>query len=103
MTLPRKGTRTIQIEESCYRFKVTGNDMIIDVVVEKENSRGQKLTSTFEYHNETENGEMKKQERVVTPVVIKQLVLLGLKNGWNPVAKGRPNFHINGEEHFPLK
>jgi len=102
MTIPKKGSRSIDIENNTYRYKVTGNDMIIDVIVEKENCHGQKLISSFEYHNESLSGSLKAQERKVTPATIKALVIYALENGWEPDVKGKKDININGEEIIPI-
>jgi len=103
ITLPRKGSRTIDIENIKYRYKVTGNDMSIDVIVEKENCHGQKLVSTFEYHNELASGEQKPQERKVTPATIKSLIINALNSGWQPETKGKKELYLNGEIITPIK
>lgn len=102
MAIPRKGSRTIEVDGVSYRWKVTGNDMVIDVLIEEDNREGQKLRAMFDYHNETSEGKMKKQERLVTPGVIKALIVFGLNNGWAPDMKGRTDYGIDGEKVVPI-
>ena len=103
MTLPKKGSRTIDIDDTTYRWMVTGNDMVIDVIIEQDNVKGQKLLSGFDYHNETPEGDMTTQKRKVTPEVIKKLILFALNSGWEPGALSKPDFRVNGEEVSPIK
>ena len=102
MTLPKKGSKTITVDDTTYRWMVTGNDMIIDVIIEQDKVKGQKLLSGFDYHNETPDGNITAQKRKVTPEVIKKLILHALNSGWEPSAQGKPDFGVNGEEVIPI-
>ena len=102
MAIPKKGSRTIEVDGATYRWKVTGNDMVIDVIIEQDNLKGQKLRATFDYHNETPEGKIKKQERLITPGVIKELIVFALKNGWVPGQNGKPDYGLDGEKVVPI-
>jgi len=97
MTLPEKGSRTISVNDTKYRWMVTGNDMIIDVIIEQDNVKGQKLLSGFDYHNGANEGYTATQERIVSPEVIKKLILRALEIGWEPGVQGKPDFFVSGE------
>ena len=102
MTIPKKGSRTIIVDDTTYRWMVTGNDMVIDVIIEEEDAKGQKLLSGFDYHNETPERKITAQKRKVTPEVIKKLILHALESGWEPSAQGKPDFAVNGELVVPI-
>lgn len=98
MTLPKISSRTISVNGVTYRWMVTGNDMVIDVIIEQDDAKGQKLCSCFAYHDGAPGG----QKRKITPLTIKALILSALDKGWTPEAQGKPNFGINGESVVPI-
>lgn len=97
MGLPRKGSRIIQIEKSCYRYIVSGNDGFIDLVIELDDAKGQRFTASFDYHHiraekkaiDGESYFSLTQRNQITPAVVKEVIEFGIKNGWNPKKVGK--------------
>ena len=102
MTLPKKGSRSISIDGCEFRYKVSGNDGWIDVLIELEAGRGQKLKAVFDYHTELSEGGMRHQERKVTPSIIRQLIQHALSIGWQPEVGGEADLLVDGEVVAPL-
>lgn len=98
MALPKKGTRIISINDTTYRWMVTGNDMVIDVIIVQDQIKGQKLLGAFDYHNEITLKNMATQNTQVTPEIIRKLIVLALKSGWEPGALGKPDFRVSCED-----
>jgi len=95
MTIPKKGSRRIQVGENHYRWVANGNDNTINVTVQLEQGKGQKLVAYFNYRNLwTPKGDSsfarKFQGRSVTPKSIELIMEWALKNGWEPGAQGKP-------------
>lgn len=101
MTLPKKGSRAITVDNVSYRWMVTGNDGVIDVIIEQQDMKGQKLLSCFMYHN-TSEGKDVPQKRQITPEAIKKLILYALDSGWEPNVQGKPYFGVDGEQVVPI-
>ena len=102
MSIPAKGSRKIAVDGVVYRWMATGNDLVIDVIVEKEESKGQKLVTRFDYHDMQRHGQLVPQRRKVTPVLVEMVIRKALDKGWRPDAAGVPNFFVEGEEIAPL-
>jgi hypothetical protein len=102
MTIPRKGSRLITVHAMHYRWMVTGNDMVINVIVEKEGAKGQKLRVDFDYPNLSPHGSMMAQKRNVTPGVVIQCILYALQEGWEPDVKGTSAMVLDGEKIVPI-
>jgi hypothetical protein len=93
MALPKKGSRTIRVGDSDYRWMASGNDGWIDLYIEAEGLKGQPLKVKFDYHHikiEKTDGISLKQQFVVTPDIVRQTIELGKKEGWEPQKKGKP-------------
>jgi len=88
MALPREGSRIIVIGKSEFRYIVSGNDGHIDLILEQENIKGQRLVVSFEYHSRQINSKWV-QRNQITPNVVKQVISYGLDNGWEPNKKGK--------------
>jgi hypothetical protein len=93
MTLPKKGSRIIRVGDFNYRWMVSGNDGWIDLFIESETTNGQLLKAKFNY-NQSEvkktDGVGLKQQFVVTPDIVKQIIELGKKEGWLPNKTAKP-------------
>lgn len=103
MTLPKKGSRLISVDGVSYRWLVTGNDMVIDVIVEQDEANGQKLKSQFKYHDHAPDGSSTAQRRTISPETIHQLISQAIKQGWQPGTPGLSDFVIDGEKVIPLE
>ncbi|MFC5048392.1 hypothetical protein ACFSTE_13645 [Aquimarina hainanensis] len=93
MTLPKKGFRSINVNDRLYKYKVTGEDGGIRVIVGLPNSNGQVLIGWISYHsshvsNLNSEGIAKSwslyQRTIVTPKTIREVILYGLDNNWKP-------------------
>jgi len=96
MALPKKGSRTIIVEDYNFRWMASGNDGWIDLYIEAKDTKGQLLKAKFYYHHkETKTERMGlKQQFVVTPDIVRQTIILGKKEGWNPKKIDKPiNLH----------
>ena len=101
MALPRKGSRVINIGETEYRYIVSGNDGHIDLIIEQDNIKGQRLIVSFEYHSKQINSKWV-QRNQTTPNVIKQVIIYSLDNGWKPNQKGKEMRFNNIDDKIKL-
>ena len=83
MAIPKKGSRTITVNDHTYRYKVTGNDFVIDLAIESDESQGQLMSVGFLYTNS------------ITPGVVRKVIEYGLEKGWTPTKRAK-NFTVNG-------
>lgn len=86
MALPKKNSRTININDTEYCWIASGNDDIIFLIVCLKQSPGQKLVALFNYTIIVENNIIEVQ---ITPAIVKQVIEYAIKNGWNPHTKGK--------------
>jgi len=93
MTLPKKGFRPITVNDTLYKYKVTGEDGGIRFIIGLPNINGQVLIGHISYHsnyvsNFNEEGIAKSwnlyQRTIVTPRTIREVILYGLDNNWKP-------------------
>jgi hypothetical protein len=77
MGIPRKGTRLIAVDGHRYRWAVAPNDEPgFGVVVELADPPGQRLLTWLDHGN------------IVTPRVVRRIILHGLQHGWDPHRRG---------------
>jgi hypothetical protein len=80
MTLPRKGTRSIEVESIAFRWTVSAQDEPgLGIVVQRADANGQRLVSWVEHGV------------VVAPGLVRRAILDGLASGWRP-SEGGPDF-----------
>ena len=107
MALPKKGLRKITVDNFRYAWSATGNDGWISLSIAPLDNLGQLLTTAFGYHSKVV-GELRrptgehigysvKQQLLVTPYIIRQIIQTALKKGWQPAVKGPP-FSLPGVE-----
>ena len=93
MALPKKGLRKIVVNDPKFAWSATGNDDYINLSIVPFEKNGQLLTSNFKYHfkqiSQTglEDGSKVthlKQQFIITPFIVRQVILYGLINGWTP-------------------
>lgn len=90
MSLPKKNSRNINVNNTEYSWVASGNDDIIYLIICLKESSGQKLIALFQYVNMIENNLIEVQ---ITPLVVKQVIEQAIKNGWNPNKKDK-DFNI---------
>ena len=93
MSLPKKGRRNITVGNSDYHWMASGNDGYIVVYVEKAEVKGQRLSARFKYHSAYQpprdwGDRYFRQRMKVTPGIVRQVIELGLEQGWKPEEKG---------------
>lgn len=93
MSLPKKGSRKIVVNEQSFRYIISGNDGYIAVIIEAENTKGQRLHVAFDY------GTVAPAE--ITPAIIKKTIETGLQKGWKPFEKGK-ELHVSDGNHWIL-
>ena len=94
--LPQKGLRKITVEGTRYAWRASGTDDGIFLSVRECEGVGQLLTAMFDYHSrktaefQLENGSTAtswQQTFVLTPYIVRQVILYALEHGWTPLAK----------------
>lgn len=81
MTLPKKGSRTIEIEAVTYRWAVRDNGDHRSVVAEHVDEPGQALHVAISRFDHPGNV-------AITPKVVERLVREAIKCGWHPGRAG---------------
>lgn len=93
MTLPKKGFRSITVNNTLYKYRVKGEDGCISIVIGLPNINGQVLNGWISYHSNyvshfNDEGIAKSwslhQRAIVTPKTIREVILYGLDQGWKP-------------------
>ena len=74
MTLPTKGSRTIEVDGVVYRWIVSPDSGFMVVVVEAAKLQGQRVEAYFDYANEP-----------VTSAMVREIIKHALSNGWEPL------------------
>lgn len=100
MTLPRKKSRTLTVDDTKYRWLVSMHQGVIHVTVESDDDPGQLLQSFFEPHDQFKrktdgNWSFHRQGRSITPDVVGRIIRHGLANGWEPSSKGQKPIQIH--------
>jgi hypothetical protein len=103
MTLPRKKSRTLSVDDAQYRWLVSSHNGVIHLTVESDQVSGQILQAYLEPHDrfkQEADGIWHRcsQGRAVTPDVVKRLIRHGLTNGWQPLTTGKKPLHIHSWE-----
>ncbi|OED48097.1 hypothetical protein AB832_00375 [Flavobacteriaceae bacterium (ex Bugula neritina AB1)] len=93
MALPKKEFRSIHVNDTLYKYKITGEDGGIRIIIGLPNSNGQVLIGWISYHsshvsNFNSEGIVKSwsiyQRTIVTPKTIREVILYALDNNWKP-------------------
>lgn len=84
MTLPRKGTRTIKVDGTVYRWRAThgGPDFTPTMVTLHTHVDKQPADSVLEVHVWTRHAS------ILTPELVASLIRGALTHGWEPQSKG---------------
>jgi hypothetical protein len=109
MTMPRRGTRTIVVDDVRYRWKPSPNDGYMSIVVESCDAPGQCLIAMLRYHDVQLADESRQKiklaapHRRLTPQIARGCILLGLARGWDPRASRPGVFNLGDvDTQFPL-
>ncbi len=77
MTLKKKTTRRIVVDGRSYRWIAAPNDEGLAFVVEHESGHGQRVVAKWYEHG-----------TVISPGVVRDVVVRALENGWRPDQPG---------------
>jgi hypothetical protein len=104
MSLPKKKSRRIVIENETYRWIVSQDAGYISVTAQTEAGVGAKLEALLSHNSPilSENNSPKVTyggitDYIVTPGTIAQIISWALENGWQPKADGPP-FEMSWED-----
>jgi hypothetical protein len=92
MALARKGSRTIQVEGTAYRWVVSPDDGFMRIVVERAERPGQRLSVQIGYGDEVSASGTSVQTQRIAPGLIRQLILQAPSLGWRPTERGKELF-----------
>ncbi|MBD2767581.1 hypothetical protein IC235_06715 [Hymenobacter sp. BT664] len=103
MALPKKGLRKITVNDCRYAWSVTGNDYVVHLSIVPLDNLGRLLTTEFGYHSKLTGklhdtagkviGYSTKQQLIITPYIVRQVIQYALSKGWEPKEKG-PQLHL---------
>jgi hypothetical protein len=110
MALPKKGLRTITVNNDRYAWSATGSDYGINLIIALLGKEGQILSTLFDYHPPAADSYYsfvgqpldEEQHFIITPIIVRQVIEYALQKGWNPQVKG-PHFHPAGKGHLILR
>jgi hypothetical protein len=112
MALPKKGLRKITVGNFRYAWSATGNDGWISLSVAPLDNHGQLVTASFDYHSavtgisESPDGSKithTKQQLILTPHIVRQVIEYALKEGWHPTKPGLQLNLRNVEDKLDLR
>ncbi|MBU6954018.1 hypothetical protein KP814_21790 [Hahella sp. HN01] len=86
MTMPKKKSRIIIVDNIAYRWRSSGNDGWLDVYVELAEAPCQLLYEQIIYGSDL-------SDFSITPAYVAKLIKTALDQGWSPSQYG-PNFRI---------
>jgi len=99
MAISKKGKRPIVVDNHKYRWQAYGMDYGIRVIIFSDaNANGQPLRAHFQYYHNTGSTELngggysKGQQLIVTPQLVRQIILYGLSEGWTPLEDKKTLF-----------
>lgn len=95
MTIPKKNSRSITIDDQQYRWVVSVRDNLLNLVVEATDDPGQRLQAYFQCRDLYVRGESGDwtyvaQKQSIRPSHVRRVVKAALKQGWQPNKKGGP-------------
>jgi len=113
MALPKKGLRKITVNDCRYTWSVTGSDYAIYLSIVPLDNLSRLLRTSFGYHSklieelhDTDGktiGYSTRQQLIVTPYIVRQVIQYALGEGWNPKENGPQLYLPNTEEMIDLR
>jgi len=92
MAFNKKKKRRMIVDGQLYFWSANGNDGWIDLWIMAHVPCGQKLSCYFAYHQDfiphSEGGYSTINQFIVTPYIVRQVILHGLQHGWKPLEPG---------------
>ncbi|BAZ12590.1 hypothetical protein NIES4071_44210 [Calothrix sp. NIES-4071] len=107
MGLSKKETRIITVNGTTYKWVVSPSGGYLYLIIEHNDFSGQRLNAGFKYHNTyvyNKDSEYRRleQRRLITPSLVKSVILLALDKGWKPAQRGLGYFSLWLDEEFPI-
>jgi hypothetical protein len=108
MGLPKKGSRSIAVKETAYRWAVSVHAGYLRLLVEQRDDQGQRLVAWFHHHDSylrDPEGHWHRvdQFRRISPALVRAAILAALERGWQPGTKGAGVFNLwDAEDRFPV-
>jgi len=99
MTLPKKKSRSITVDDQTYRYLIAKRDTNLNLTVEAENAQSQLITFYVQYSSpwlnfsvERVTGEKQPANEIesITPAFVRKVILFAIENGWQLGVKEKP-------------
>ncbi|MEO1514302.1 MAG: MafI family immunity protein [Bacteroidota bacterium] len=87
MALPKNRRRKIVVHQQTYYWIVNANDGWFDIVIQAESGEGQKIIAQFGFETKNEAGEMYSKHFEMSSYLVRETILYGLRNGFEPEVK----------------
>ena len=90
MARSKKGKRSIIVDTQKYSWSTTGSDAGITLVITEYQDSLSTVIASFCYHpiiikRDPKTGSVTtKQSFIITPAIVREVILYALKNGWKP-------------------
>ena len=100
MTLPKKNSRSITVDDTRYRWLVSMHQYVLNLTIEADDEPGQTLQAFFEPHDQFKRKSdgkwsFHRQGRSLTPCDVSKIIRYGLANDWQPQSTGRKPIHLH--------
>jgi len=86
MSLPKKGSRKINVENITYLWIARGNGERINLTIAPIGN-GQKIKANFDYDTEYRGSNAFVNPFIITPYVTREVILFAIKNGYSTNSK----------------
>jgi hypothetical protein len=99
MGIARKGSRTIDVNSTRFRWVVSPDSGAMILVVELAENPGQRLEARFSYDDEPDgtSGRLRQRSRI-TPKIVRATILAALSQGWRPEERGLPPKRLDRQD-----
>ena len=106
MTLPKKKSRKITVDNQTYRYLIANRGANLSLTIEADNTKGQLVNFRVPYCDpwlkfsvEQVSDEKLPDNQIqsMTPVFVQKVIVFALKKGWQPTTKQKP-LHIMLED-----
>jgi hypothetical protein len=108
MGLPARGSRSITVSDTAYRWVVSAHQGHLRLIVERRDDPGLRLVAWFHHHDSyvrdpAGHWHRAAQLRSVGPALVRASIELALERGWRPDQKGGGTFDLwDAEDRFPV-
>ncbi|MEM6552909.1 MAG: hypothetical protein AAF750_12385 [Planctomycetota bacterium] len=90
MAIPKKGSRTLVVDDYKYRWAMSPDSGFMVLVVEAEHGAGQRVEAYFDY-----------SEEPITPAIVRTVIFEALRKNWDPESGRRKPLRIDGKSLRP--